>query len=73
VTLKFINKLLIEEIPFLSRIRFYQESDGAQSSKDIDLLNSRLLWNLKNKNEFKNVLHIMARKEDCKSVGHLVE
>ena len=44
-----------------SRIRI-----GSQTSEDIDLLNSRLLSNLKNKNEFNNVLHIMARKEDVR-------
>ena len=37
---------------------------GAQTSSDIDLLNSRLLVNLKNKEEFNNVLYIMARKID---------
>jgi hypothetical protein len=37
---------------------------GTQTSADIELLNSRLLCNLKNKNDFKNCLYIMARKVD---------
>jgi hypothetical protein len=37
---------------------------GTQTSEDLDLLNSRLLKNLKNKYEFKNCLYIMARKTD---------
>jgi len=42
-----------------SRIR-----TGSQTAEDLDLLNSRLLKNLKNKEEFKNCLYIMARKID---------
>jgi hypothetical protein len=43
-----------------SRIR-----TGTQSAED--LLNSRMLNNLTNKDEFKNCLYIMARKTDVKN------
>lgn len=35
---------------------------GSQTAEDLDLLNSRLLKNLKNKEEFKHCLYIMASK-----------